>query len=137
MPLQPYVYFEGRCEEAIEFYRKAIGAEVQLLMRYKDAPEPHRPDALPPGHGDKVMHATLRIGGSTMQVSDGRCKGPPKFDGFSLSLTVSSEADAKRFFAALSDGGQVLMPMAKTFFSANFGMVTDRFGVMWLVYIAR
>jgi PhnB protein len=136
MQIQPYVFFEGRCEEAIEFYRKAIGAEVQMLMRFKDAPEPHGPEHSSPANANKIMHANLRIGDSTMLVSDGRCKGEAKFDGFALSLTGSSDADAKRFFNALAEGGQVLMPMAKTFFSSSFGMLADRFGVMWMVYVA-
>jgi len=133
MQVQPYLFFEGRCMEAIEFYRRALGAEVQMVMRYKDAPEPAM---APPGAEDKVMHAALRIGSATVLASDGRCQGTPQFTGFSLSLTVANEAEADRLFAALADGGQVQAPLTKTFFSPRFGMVADRFGVGWMVYVA-
>jgi PhnB protein len=134
MQVQPYVHFEGRCEEAIEFYRKTIGAEVLMLMRFKDMPA-GQTSASPPQNANKVMHANLRIGDSTVFVSDGHCLGKPSFAGFSLSLTVTSDAEAQRYFAALSEGGKVQMPLAKTFFSSNFGMLADRFGVTWLVYV--
>jgi PhnB protein len=130
--VQPYLFFEGRCEEAIEFYRKALGAEVVMLMRFKESPDPHM---CAPGTGEKVMHANLRIGGATVLVSDGRCQAPAKFEGFALSLTVPDEAAAGRFFAALSEGGKVQMPLTKTFFSPSFGMVADRFGVSWMIYV--
>jgi PhnB protein len=136
MQVQPYVFFDGRCEEAIEFYRKALGAEVAMLMRFKDNPEPPKPGMVPPGAENKVMHARLRIGDSTILASDGRCTGRPNFQGFSLSLSVANEAEAERRFAALAEGGQVQMPLAKTFFSPRFGMVADRFGVAWMVYVA-
>jgi PhnB protein len=132
--VQPYLFFDGRCEEAVEFYRRALGAEVTMLMRFKDSPDP---STVAPGAGDKVMHASLRIGDSTVMASDGRCGGRPTFQGFALSLTVPSEAEAERLFAALTDGGQVQMPLAKTFFSPRFGMVADRFGVSWMVYVAQ
>ena len=131
--VQPYLFFDGRCEEAIEFYRKALGAEVETLMRYKDSPDP---SMCAPGAGDKVMHASFRIGDSTVLASDGRSLGQPSFQGFSLSLTVSNEAEAERLFASLADGGQVQTPLTKTFFSPRFGMVADRFGVSWMIYVA-
>jgi len=133
--LQPYLFFDGRCEEAIEFYVRAVGAEVEMLMRFKDSPEPPQPGACAPGSGDKVMHASLRLGGTTVMVSDGHCGGKPVFQGFSLSLGVATEAEAERLFTALADGGQVIMPLAKTFFSARFGMLADRFGVCWMVLV--
>src|SRR5438128_5695654 len=136
MQVQPYLNFDGRCEEAIEFYRKALGAEVTMLMRFKDSPEPPQPGMCPPGSGDKVMHASFRIGDTTVMASDGRCEGRPSFQGFSLSLTVPDEAEADRLFAALANGGQVRMPLAKTFFSPRFGMVADRFGVSWMIHVA-
>jgi PhnB protein len=137
MQVQPYLFFDGRCEEAIEFYRRAVGAEVTMLMRFKDAPESQESGACqPPGAADKVMHASFSIGDSTVLASDGRCLGQPNFQGFSLSLTPADEAEAERLFASLGDGGQVQMPLAKTFFSPRFGMVTDRFGVSWMVYVA-
>ena len=136
MHIQPYLFFDGRCEEAVDFYRKVLGAEVSMLMRFKDSPEPPAPGMCPPGSGDKVMHASLRIGETTVMASDGRCQGRPSFQGFSLSLMVPDEADAGRLFAALADGGQVQMPLTRTFFSPRFGMVADRFGVLWMVYVA-
>ena len=137
MQIQPYLMFGGACEEAIAFYRAALGAEVTMLMRFKDCPEPLDPGRVPPGTEDKVMHASLRIGGSTVLLSDGMCKGLTSFQGFTLSLTVADEAEAERVFAALGEGGQVGMPLAKTFFSPRFGMLTDRFGVGWMVYVAQ
>ena len=136
MPIQPYLFFDGRCEEAIEFYRRALGAEVEMLMRFKDNPDPQGcpGGATPPG--EKVMHASVRIGGTSVLMSDGMAAGRPKFEGVSLSLTVANEAAADRAFAALADGGQVQMPLGKTFFSARFGMVADRFGLPWMVYVA-
>jgi PhnB protein len=136
MPVTPYLFFDGRCEEAIEFYRTKLGAEVTMLTRFEDAPEPHQPGMIPPGGENKVMHASLRIGDSAVLASDGRCQGKPEFKGFALSLTAASDADAERLFAALGDGGQVQMPLTKTFFSSGFGMVADRFGVSWMVYVA-
>jgi PhnB protein len=130
MQIQPYLFFNGRCDEAIDFYRTAVGAEVTMLMRFKDSPEPASH-----GNPDKVMHANLRIGDATVLVSDGRCTGELDFQGFALSITAPNDAEASRLFNALSDGGQVQMPLAKTFFSSQFGMLTDRFGVLWMVYV--
>ena len=136
MQVEPYLFFEGRCEEALEFYRKALGAEVVMVMRYKDSPEPPPPGKLPPGSENKVMHATLRIGGTVVMVSDGHGTGQPGFQGFSLTLTVDDVATADRLFGALAEGGQVQMPLTRTFWSPRFGMVTDRFGLMWMVNVA-
>jgi PhnB protein len=136
MHIQPYLFFDGRCEEALEFYRNTLGAEVQRLMRFKESPEPHQPGMLPAGAEDKVMHASFRVGESTIMASDGRCTGQPAFQGVALTLTVANEAEADRAFAALSDGGQVQMPLAKTFFSPRFGMAADRFGVSWMILVA-
>jgi PhnB protein len=133
MQVQPYLFFEGRCQEALEFYRKAVGAEVTALMRYKDSPDP---TMVQPGAGDKVMHASFRVGEATVLASDGRCGGHPSFQGFALSLTAANAADAERLFAAIADGGQVIMPLTTTFFSPRFGMTNDRFGVSWMVYVA-
>lgn len=133
MQVQAYLFFEGRCEEAIEFYRQTLGAEVLMLMRFKDSPESN-PDCKPtPGTENKVMHASLRIGETTLMASDGRCQGQASFQGFSLSLSAADDAEAKRLFSALGDGGQVQMPLTKTFFASSFGMVADRFGVSWMV----
>jgi PhnB protein len=131
--VQPYLFFDGRCEEALDFYRKTLGAEVTALMRFKDSPEPA---ACPPGSANKVMHANVRIGETTVMVSDGRCGGHPNFQGFALSYTVLTEGEAERLFTALAKGGQVQMPLAKTFFSPRFGMVADRFGVSWMIIVS-
>ena len=136
MIVQPYLFFEGRCEEAATFYQSALGAEVTMLMRYKDSPDAQTPDMLPPGSESKVMHMSLRIGDTTIMASDGLCKMTPVFQGFSLSLTADNIAGAETMFAALADGGQVQQPLMTTFFSPRFGMVTDRFGVSWMVLVA-
>ena len=135
MSVTPYLVFNGRCEEAIDFYKKALGAEVGMMMRVKDSPEQPPPGRLPPGSDNKIMHASLRVNGTSVMASDGCAQGGPKFEGFSLSLDAKNEAEADRMFAALSDGGQVGMPLGKTFFAKRFGMVTDRFGVGWMVIV--
>jgi PhnB protein len=133
-PVNPYLFFDGRCEEAIEFYRAAIGAETLMLVRYKDAPAEAKPQQCGAQMSEnKIMHARLRIGDSTIMLADGPCSG--KFDGFSLSLTAPGAAEAERWFKALSVDGRVDMPLAKTFFSPAFGMLTDRFGVKWMVVV--
>lgn len=133
--IQPYLCYEGRCEEAMEFYKKALGAEVQFMMRFKESPEPPPPGCVPAGSENKIMHAQVRIGQTVVMMSDGRSSGKPVFDGISLSLTLPTTAEVEQTFKALADGGQVGMPLAKTFFSANFGMVADRFGVSWMVLV--
>lgn len=130
MQVQPYLFFDGRCEEALEFYRAKLGAKVEMLMRFNESPEP-MPGQAPPG--DKVMHSSFRIGEATIMASDGGCAGKPSFQGFSLSLNAADEAEAKRLFTALSEGGQVQMPLGRTFFAPAFGVVADRFGVSWMV----
>jgi len=136
MQVQPYLFFDGRCEEAVEFYKSKLGAKVEMLMRFKDSPEPAQPGMVPPGSENKVMHTCFRIGDTAVMASDGRCMGKPSFQGFSLSITAPNEGEAERLFAALGDGGQVQMPLAKTFFSPRFGMVGDRFGVSWMIVVA-
>ena len=135
MAIEPYLFFNGRCAEAIAFYQQALGAEVTILMRYKDSPEPPPPGMVPPGWDDNIMHVCLRIGDANVMATDG-CGGELNFQGFSLSLTAANEADAQRKFAALADGGQVRMPLRKTFWSPCFGIVADRFGVGWMVTVA-
>lgn len=140
MQVQPYLFFNGRCEEALDFYRSALGAEVGRLMRFKDNPDPTAgcgadgpsPEMLA-ANAEKVMHAELRIGETTLMASDGMAQGGPRFEGVSLALSPESEAQADRLFEALSQGGQVQMPLTKTFFSPRFGMVADRFGVSWMI----
>ncbi|QDF97701.1 hypothetical protein CJ010_14765 [Azoarcus sp. DD4] len=135
MLVQPYLFFDGRCEEAINFYRDALGAQVSMLMRFKESPEPPPPGAVAPGSGDKIMHAAFTIGDTTVMASDGGCSSQTEFKGFSLSITVDDAAAADRVFTALADGGQVQMPLGQTFFSPRFGMVVDRFGVGWMVIV--
>lgn len=132
--VQPYLSFGGRCEEAIAFYRTALGAQVDMVLKFKDSPEPMPPGMLPPGYENKVMHSSFRIGGSTIMASDG-CGDDSKFGGFSLSLSLPTVAEADRAFAALSAGGNVTMPLGKTFWSERFGMVTDRFGLGWMISV--
>ena len=135
MSIEPYLFFEGRCEEAIAFYRQALGAEVTMLMRNSESPEPPPPGMLPAGSENKIIHAALNIGGAVLMASDGMCSGKPQFNGVNLSLSVANEADAKAKFTALADKGQVGMPLGKTFFSPCFGMVTDQFGVSWMIIV--
>jgi len=137
MQIQVYLDFDGRCEEAIEFYRATLGAQVPRILRFKDSPEPHSPDMNPPIPGDKIMHSTLQIGETTIMASDGRNSGNPSFRGFWLSLPMKDSAEASRIFDLLGYGGQVVMPLAKTFFSPLFGMVTDKFGVGWMVMVGH
>lgn len=136
MLIQPYLFFEGRCEEAVEFYKKALGAKVEMLMRYKDSPDPPPPGMVAPGSEDKVMHASMRIGEAVVMASDGCNTRTPSFAGFSLSITVPDAAQATRMFDALAEGGQVQMPLGKTFWAPLFGMVSDRFGVGWMINVA-
>ena len=137
MQVQPYLNFNGRAQEAIDFYRKALGAEVTMLMHFKDCPDPQQSSMISPESRDKVMHAAIKIGDTTVFASDGRCTGTTNFQGISLALNPKNEAEAKQVFGALADGGQVQMPLAKTFFSPSFGMVADRFGVAWMVVAAQ
>jgi PhnB protein len=132
--VQPYLFFSGRCEEAIEFYRTAIGAEVEMVMRFNESPEPMPPGVLQEGFEAKVMHSSFRVGDATIMASDG-CDDKTTFSGFSLALHVPTVADADRVFAALADGGQVQMPLAKTFWSPRYGMVQDKFGISWMVMV--
>ena len=132
MNVEPYLFFEGRCEEAIEFYKSAVGAEVTMLMRFRDSPETGD-NSMVPADKNKIMHASFRIGETNVGASDGSCLGSAVFKGFSLSLKVDSEAEAERLFKALADGGTVHQPLIKTFFASRFGMVADRFGVGWMV----
>ncbi|HKA76454.1 MAG TPA: VOC family protein [Pseudolabrys sp.] len=132
MQVQSYLFFDGRCEEAIDFYKKTLGAEVGMLMRWKDSPDK---SMCTPSNENKVMHASLKIGESRVMASDGRNTGNPEFKGFALSLNAKDEADADRLFNSLSADGNVMMPLGKTFFSPRFGMATDKFGVNWMVIV--
>jgi len=134
MQIQPYLFFDGRCEEAIAFYQKVLKAEVVMKMHFKDAPDQ---SMIQPAHRDKVMHSTLKIGDSIVFASDGHCQGSAKFEGFSLSYTAANDAEAERIFAALGEGGEVGMPMSPTFFATRFGMTKDRFGVGWMVIVPK
>ena len=133
MQVEPYLNFDGRCEEALEFYKKTLGAKVDMLMRFKDAPDQ---SMITPGNADKVMHSRVQIGDAAVLMSDGRCTGKANFHGIALAISVASEAEAEKTFAALADGGQVQMPLGKTFFSPRFGMLSDKFGVGWMIIAA-
>ena len=132
MHVQPYLFFDGRCDEALDFYKKAIGADVKMLMRWKDSPDK---SMCTQDNADKVMHSQFQIGETTVMASDGRNQGQPKFDGFALSIIAKTESEADKIFGALGDGGQVTMPMSKTFFSPRFGMLADKFGVHWMILV--
>ena len=136
MPIEPYLFFNGCCEEALDFYAHAIGARVEMLMRYSESPDPVPEGQLPPGFENKIMHASFFAGDARIMASD-VCDGDPGFKGFSLSLAVPTEAEAHRVFGALAESGKVDMPIGKTFWSPCFGMVTDRFGVPWMVTVAE
>ncbi|MBW4022693.1 MAG: VOC family protein [Proteobacteria bacterium] len=136
MQVQAYLFFEGQCEEALDFYQSALGAEVDMIMRFRENPDDPEQTMYPPGAEDKIMHASMRIGETTVLLSDGRCSGSPAFGSMSLTVTVPTEAEAERVYKALSEGGQIRMPLRRTFFSPAFGMVTDPFGVGWMIYAA-
>ncbi len=137
MRVEPYLFFEGRCAEAIEFYKTALGAEVLMMMRFKEAPPSPDSGSCPPGMEDNVMHAAIKVGDTTVMASDGMGNGNPTFQGVSLSLTAADDAEAERVFAALEDGGKVTQPLVQTFFSSRFGMVADRFGVHWMIVVMQ
>jgi PhnB protein len=132
--IEPYLFFNGRCEEAVKFYQQGLGAELQMMMRYKECPEPMPPGRIPPNWGEKIMHSTLKIGQSIVMASDG-CSEGGKFESFSLSISVNTDAEAQKIFAALSEGGKVEMPLMKTFWSPCFGMLEDKFGIGWMVSV--
>ncbi len=137
MQVRPYLYFNGRCEEAVDFYQKALGAEVLMLLRFKDSADAPPPGLLPAATEDKIMHVCFRVGETELMASDGDCEGQTSFEGFSLSVSPATDAEAERLFNALADGGQVQMALEKTFWASCFGLVTDRFGVCWMVSVAN
>lgn len=135
MQVQPYLFFDGKCDEAIAFYQRVLGAKVNMLMRFKESPEPTADCGPKAPDPNKVMHSEIKIGETTIMASDGMCGGKPSFQGFGLSIDAPSDAEAKRIFDALADGGRVEMPLGKSFFASSFGMVADKFGVMWMVIV--
>ncbi len=136
MNVQPYLYFGGKSEEAIEFYKGAVGATVEVVMHFKDMPADQK-SMMPPGSESKVMHACIKIGDSPIYISDGDCGGTTKFEGVTLTINASNDAEADKLFDALGKGGQVQMPLAETFFATRFGMLADKFGVSWMVIAAK
>lgn len=133
MYVQPYLIFNGRTQEALDFYQMAVGAKVESLMRFSEAPDQSQ---IKPESKNKVMHASFKIGDTVVLISDGRNQGNPKFDGFALTIQCKDAAEAGKYFTALSEGGQVEMPLDKTFFAKSFGMLKDKFGVHWMVIAA-
>lgn len=132
--VQPYLFFGGRCQEALDFYKSALGAQVEFVMRYNESPEPHPPGMIPAGWENKIMHSTFRIGTSVLMASDG-CEATANFEGFSLGVSAANDAEAEKLFNALSAGGQVRMPLTKTFWTSKFGMLSDKFGVGWMISV--
>ena len=128
--VQPYIFFDGKCEEALEFYKGAIDAKVDMMMRFKEAPDQSQ---MQPNTGEKVMHAAFHVGSTQVLASDGHCAGKPSFQGFGLALNAQNDAEAEKLFTAVGKGGQVLQPLTTTFFASKFGMVADKFGIMWMV----
>jgi PhnB protein len=137
MPITPYLFFEGQAEDAIALYAEALGAEVTMRMRFRDAPDPPPPGSMPPGSEDRIMHAELRIGEATLMLSDGHCAGAARFAGFGVSLPARDAAQAQRYFNGLAVGGEARMPIGPTFWSPAFGMVQDRLGVLWMIGVAQ
>ena len=133
MKVEPYLSFEGRCEEALNFYTQAVGAKTEYVLRYKDTPDQPPEGMVPPGSENKIMHCSFMIGDSRIMATDGGCRDGGKFEGVSLALSSKTTAETEKLFNALAQGGQVQMPLGQTFFSPSFGMVTDKFGVYWLV----
>ncbi|MGV3661031.1 MAG: VOC family protein [Prosthecobacter sp.] len=134
--VQSYLFFNGRCEEALEFYKAAIGAKVGMLMRFSESPEQPPPGMVPPGHENKVMHASFHVGETMLMASDGCGENHP-FQGFSLSLGVATAEEADKYFNALAEGGKVEMPLEKTFWSPRYGMLTDKFGMGWMISVVQ
>jgi PhnB protein len=133
MLVQPYLNFNGRCDEALAFYKQALDAKVEMLMRFADSPDPVPPGMIPPGSEQKVMHSSFRVGESVLMATDGGCSEATGFQGITLSIAVKNAEEADRVWNALAEGGTVQMPIGKTFWSPRFGMLTDRFGVAWMV----
>ena len=134
MHVLPYLFFNGRCEEALAFYSKTIGAKAEGMMRFSQNPDQ---STTTPANKDKVMHAQFKLGDSMIFVSDGMATGKTNFDGFSLAIAADSEADAKQMFGALGEGGAVTVPLSETFFAKSFGMLKDRFGVSWMLIVQK
>jgi len=133
MLVQPYLFFDGKCEEALNYYKSKLGAKVDMMMRFKESPEPASMQGLPANAGDKIMHSSFHIGDTMLMASDGMCGGKPNFQGLSLSIAVDDDATAERLFNALKADGQAQMPMSETFFASRFGVVADKFGVSWMI----
>ena len=133
MNVQPYVFFDGKCEEALEFYKQALGAKVEMMMRYSENPDKPDPSKMPPNSANKIMHAAFKVGDTQILASDGHCQGKPSFQGFGLAISAANDAEASKVFNAVGKGGKVQAPLGKTFFASSFGMVTDKFGVLWMV----
>jgi PhnB protein len=135
MKIEPYLYLNGQAEEALAFYERALGARVEMKMRFRESPDPVPESRLPAGFENKIMHASFLIGDARVMLSDGGCLTGQAIGGFSLALQYRSEAEARRAFEALAEGGRIDMPIGPTFWSPCFGMVTDRFGIQWMTTV--
>ena len=132
MKLQTYVNFDGRCAEAFRFYEKHLGGQIGMMMTHGQAPDQSRVD---PARKDAVLHGRISLGDTELMGADIPSAQPMR--SAYLSLGVDSDAEAERIFATLSDGGQVFIPMAETFFATRFGQLRDRFGVNWMIIRER
>ena len=130
MKVQPYVFFDGKCDEALQFYQRALGAKVNALMRFSEAPDQSQ---IKPESKNKVMHSAFQIGETEILASDGYCLGAPAFQGFALTINAANSAEALKLFTGIAEGGKIQMPLEKTFFAASFGIAVDKFGVSWMV----
>jgi PhnB protein len=131
MQIDPYLNFNGNCEEAFHFYEKALGGKIEMLLKYNQAPAGGGPT--PPGFENKVMHVRLSVGQQIIMASDAPPGHFSPMQGFNVSLMFDDKAQAERVFNALADKGKVMMPFAQTFWAEGFGMLTDRFGTPWMV----
>lgn len=131
---KPYLYLSGQCDEALAFYQQHLGATISMLIRFNESPKP-LPTDLPDGYEDKVMHCEFSVGDMSIMASDGCKESTGEFRGFSLTLTIADEAYARQAFQALSEGGEVNMPLSETFWSPLYGQVTDKFGISWMIML--
>ncbi|MFM0321344.1 VOC family protein [Caballeronia glebae] len=135
MQLDTYIFYHGDCAAALELYQAAFGAQIATLLRFRDAPDGGN---APPDWADKIMHGVFFVGDRAIMVSDGQHGQPHKsYSGFTMSITADDAQSGERAFNLLAEGGSVLTPWQSTFWTQGFGMLTDRFGVPWLINVLR